>query len=424
MTPWELANLSSAQVALRPASTQVNSGPVTDASDLIPRVIDLMNRNALRIPPYPAVAVRLRRVIARGDYGIGELERIAGEDQSLAATLLRYANSAVYRRVTPTTTLGAAIMRIGATEVARISLALSVGGFAVESGPLAAIRFRVWRQALVAALCCRALAYWRQTDAEEAYVCGLLHDFGRVVAVAGFEDILGRTHDKRVLTEACWTDAVEQVHLKIGLLTAQRWNLSPLLCSVIANHHAPERAGNYRPMVDIVAVSDKLVEALEKEPHPNTSDLMKAAPLRADEAEYMVTILSTVAASVSAIDETTAPPEAEQAAQVSQVARPPSALAPPHKPIELKVGLMRSSGNIPCQGTYLTRDGIVFVGKINIRENSMIRLSVETPKQPLDVWAVVARCEPEGNAHSIEARLFAVAPDLQAAWSRLFASVA
>jgi len=107
----------------------------------------------------PAVAVRLRRVIARGDYGIGELERIAGEDQSLAATLLRYANSAVYRRVTPTTTLGAAIMRIGATEVARISLALSVGGFAVESGPLAAIRFRVWRQALVAALCCRALAY-------------------------------------------------------------------------------------------------------------------------------------------------------------------------------------------------------------------------------------------------------------------------
>jgi hypothetical protein len=109
---------------------------------------------------------------------------------------------------------------------------------------------------------------------------------------------------------------------------------------------------------------------------------------------------------------------------VSQVARPPSALAPPHKPIELKVGLMRSSGNIPCQGTYLSREGIAFVGKISIRENSMIRLSVETPKQPLDVWAVVARCEPEGNAHRIEARLFAVAPDLQAAWSRLFASVA
>jgi len=48
-----------------------------------------------------------------------------------AATLLRYANSAVYRRVTPTTTLGAAIMRIGATEVARSS-GLSVGGFAVR----------------------------------------------------------------------------------------------------------------------------------------------------------------------------------------------------------------------------------------------------------------------------------------------------
>ena len=424
MTAREQPGIFSPQVALRPAAAQVNSRPVADALDLIPRVIDLMNRNALRIPPYPAVAVRLRRVIARGDYGIGELERIAGEDQSLAATLLRYANSAVYRRVTPTTTLGAAIMRIGATEVARIALALSVGGFAVEHGSLAAVRFRVWRQSLVSALCCRALAYWRQTDAEEAYVCGLLHDFGRVVAVCGFEDILARTHDKRVLTEAAWADAAEQVHLKIGILTAQRWNLSPLLSSVIANHHTPERAGTYRAMVDIVAASDKLVEALEKEPHPNTSDLMKAAPLRIDEAEYMVTIMSTVAASVSAIDETTAIPEVEAVEESpSQVARPPSALAPPHKAVELKVGLLRSSGNVACQGTYLSRDGIAFVGKIKIRENSMIRLAVETAKQTLDVWAVVACCEPEGDANRIEARLFAVAPELQAAWTRLYASV-
>jgi HD-like signal output (HDOD) protein len=416
--------LNSAQVVLRPAVPQVSSRPVADASDLIPRVIELMNRNALRIPPYPAAAVRLRRVIARGDYGIGELERIAGEDQTLAATLLRYANSAVYRRVTPTTTLGAAIMRIGASEVARIALALSVGGFAVEHGPLAAIRHRAWRQSLVAALCCRALAYWRQTDAEEAYVCGLLHDFGRVVAVAGFEDVMGRTHDKRVLTEECWAEAVEQVHVKIGLLTAQRWNLSPLLCSVIANHHAPERSGAHRPMVEIVSAADKLGEALEREPHPTTSVLMKAAPLRAEEAEYMVTILSTVAASVSAIDETIAAPEVEPPQNTNQVARPPSALPPPHKPVDMKVSLLRSSGNLPCQGTYLARDGIAFVGKTKIRENSMIRFNVETPKQTLEVWAVVARCEPEGEGHQIEARLFAVAPELQAAWTRLFASVA
>ncbi len=423
MTARELLALSSAEAASRSAAPQVSSPRMADASDLIPRVLDLMNRNALRIPPYPAVAVRLRRVIARGEYGIGELERIAGEDQSLAATLLRYANSAVYRRVTPTSTLGAAIMRIGASEVARIALALSVGGFAVEGGTLARVRCRVWRQALLAALCCRALAYWRQTDAEEAYVCGLLHDFGRLVAISGFEDVMGRTHDKRVLSEACWADAAEQVHLKIGLLTAQRWNLSPLLCSVIANHHTPERSGSYRSMVDIVAAADKLVDALDKEPHPSANDLMKAAHLRVDEAEYMMGILSTVAASVSAIDETTAVPEVEAVPATSQVARPPSALAPPHKPVELKVSLLRSSGNVACQGTYLSREGLAFVGKIKIRENSMIRIAVETPKQTLDVWAVVACCEPEGEANRIEAKLFAVAPELQTAWAQLFASV-
>jgi HD-like signal output (HDOD) protein len=414
--------LTSAELAMRapaPAKTPV----AIDANDLIPRVIDLMNRNALRIPPYPAVAVRLRRVIARGDYGLGELERIAGEDQSLAATLLRYANSAVYRRVTPTTTLSAAIMRIGASEVARIALALSMGGFAVENGPLSPVRHKAWRQALISALCCRALAYWRQIDAEEAYVCGLLHDFGRVVAVAGFEDVLNRTKDKRVLPDQVWVDAVEQLHVKIGLLTAQKWNLSPLLCAVIANHHSPEATGPHRPMVEIVWVADKLCEALEKESHPTTSTLMNAAPLRADEAEYMVTILSTVAASVSAIDETTAKPETEKQTEPDQVVRPPAVLAPPHKAVDLNVSVLRSSGNVPCKGIFITRDGMVFVGRVNIRENSMIRFSVETPKQPLNVWAVVARCESEGEVNRFEVRLFAVAPEIQSAWSSLFASV-
>jgi hypothetical protein len=105
------------------------------------------------------------------------------------------------------------------------------------------------------------------------------------------------------------------------------------------------------------------------------------------------------------------------------VSRPPTALAPPHKAVELSVGLLRSSGNVACRGTYLARDGLAFVGKIKIRENSMIRLAVETPRQPLDVWAVVACCEPEGAESRIEARLFAVPPELQAAWDRLYASV-
>jgi hypothetical protein len=39
------------------------------------------------------------------------------------------------------------------------------------------------------------------------------------------------------------------------------------------------------------------------------------------------------------------------------------------------------------------------------------------------VWAVVASCEPEGDASRLEARLFAVAPELQSAWERLYASV-
>ncbi len=391
------------------------------AADLVPGVIDLMNRNALRVPPYPAVAVRLRRIVAHGSYGITDLERIVGEDSSLAATLLRYANSAAYRRVTPTTTLGAAIMRVGATEVARIAMSLSMNAYATRDGALASVRQAAWQQALISGLCCRALAYWRKTDAEEAYVCGLLHDFGRVVAVSGFEDLLARNHDQRVLPAEEWGRAVEEVHIALGMATAKLWNLSPLLCSVIAHHHDPEAAGEFRTMAELVAASDALVSLLCTSAYPTAEQVVATQHFRPEEAEYMVTLLPTIAAALSAVDETAGGDEGD--GRASQVAQPPTTLPGPHKAFTFTLHILRSTGNSCCQGTYLSRDGLAFLSKTKLRDNSMIRMAVETAREKLELWGVVTLCEPEGAEFHVEAKLFATPPEMQDAWARLFASV-
>ena len=123
-----------------------------DAKDLEALVVDLIKRDNVNIPPYPVVAMRLQRLVGEEDFGMGDLQRVIGGDPVLAATILRYANSAAFRGVTPTSTLEAAITRIGANEVCKIAIATSIGAHAIVTGCLSSLRRRYWRIAMTCAM--------------------------------------------------------------------------------------------------------------------------------------------------------------------------------------------------------------------------------------------------------------------------------
>jgi len=72
-----------------------------DARDLEALVVDLIKRNNVNIPPYPVVAMRLQNLVGSEDFGMGDLQRVIGGDPVLAATILRYANSAAFRGSRP-----------------------------------------------------------------------------------------------------------------------------------------------------------------------------------------------------------------------------------------------------------------------------------------------------------------------------------
>src|SRR6266540_1684124 len=101
--------------------------PQHAAIDLDAAIVDLVSRGAVKIPPYPAVAMKVEQLVRRQDFGLGELTKLVASDQALAADALRLANSAFYSRGTPITSLNAAIGRIGAKEVSRLALASGLG---------------------------------------------------------------------------------------------------------------------------------------------------------------------------------------------------------------------------------------------------------------------------------------------------------
>ena len=119
---------------------------------------DVVSRGDFTVPPYPAVALRLQRLLARDGYGVGEVADVIAADAALAATVLAAANSAQLGAASPITSLSRAVNRLGARTVGSIAIASGVSAVAVTTGVLLDVRFRVWRRGMTCALACQKLA--------------------------------------------------------------------------------------------------------------------------------------------------------------------------------------------------------------------------------------------------------------------------
>jgi HD-like signal output (HDOD) protein len=396
---------------------------MSGARDLEPLVMDLISRDAITVPLHPPVAMRLQKVVATGKYGAADLAKLVGEDQALAATLLRYANSPKYRGIEQITSLHDAITRMGAAEVCRSAFALSFASHATAPGPLAGLRRHWWYQALLSAHVCYQLGDLRGLRRDEAFVCGLLHDFGRAVTLAGFEQLLLERNDDRILPAHLWESSVDRIHVEAGVTLAQRWNLSTLVRAAMALHHRPEDAGVHRKMVEVVAASDGIVAGIEGHAHITSRDMAPVPTLRPDEIVVLTDLVPQLAASVAELDSVTAIEIARTPVR-SQVQKPRTALEGDAKLFRFDLNMARPSGPVAFRGGYISPEGFGFSGLVRLAENSVVRLSIEPEgMKPMAVFARILLCVPEGEAHRMEAQLFGLDRPALAAWSALYESI-
>ena len=233
-------------------------------------ISDLTARGAIDFPPYPAIALRISALVRSGDYGLDELARLVSSDQALASDLLRVANSASYSQGIPTSSIPQAVSRVGADELSRVALASALGATALARGPLANLRRVAWREGLAAALLCRELARTRGLPFDDAFTCGLLHDFGRVIAIGAIERIAAGQRLSRPMSAQFWNAVVDRHHVVLGVTLATRWALPKLVVDAIALHHEePEsdRGAESPDLVGIVRTVDPLVWLLRDRSH-------------------------------------------------------------------------------------------------------------------------------------------------------------
>ena len=193
---------------------------IEDTTRLLAQALDeAVSRGSVRVPPYPSTALQLQAVLAKENYGTAELVEAMRTDQVFTGNLLRLANSPMYRRGSDVANIAGAVLRVGARELTRLAMAAAVTQAASGNG-MFALRRRVWRESLASAVICESLAS-HGVDPGEAFVVGLLHDVGKLLALTTLEEVFARGAAPRMSDEICWAE-VERTHVALGSMLAQR----------------------------------------------------------------------------------------------------------------------------------------------------------------------------------------------------------
>jgi HD-like signal output (HDOD) protein len=389
------------------------------SADLEQAIVALVGSGSVQVPPYPAVAFQIEKLVRSGDFGLDELGKLVSSDQALTVDVLRCANSVVYSRGTPVSSATAAVARVGARDVSRIALASGLAGHASAPGALASIRRRVWVDSLASATLCQALAVPRRLAPDVAFSAGLLHDFGKVIAVACIEDLLARERDQAQRPLEEWEEIVERFHVELGMVMAARWDLPPLISDAVSLHHAPSIKGASNPgLVETVVASDEVTAVLRERTHLAEPDLEATPLLDESEHDLVLRAVERLPQFVASFD-SAASWRPSPAGSAVAAPPPPRRTGPPPPPyaVELSMGSHRQEFKI----LGLANTHLMLSGPAAMPENVLLGMEVKAA-HPVKAFASVKLVWPERGGFTMLVQPYALSGEPLDRWRALVAA--
>lgn len=249
------ANLCNVQFQTSDQTTGVES--LSPYSTTYPRFARMFNQSpceptvesrekatfSFEIPQFSATASQLVDKLNKGDTNVASVVQLIECEPTISSHVLRLANSPIYGASRAITTIGHAIVVLGFRCVAQQAIAAASGALFKSGSDVCDIhRHDTYVQSLAVATTARLVAQQtKRTNPDEAFLCGVIHDVGKLVlfehAGTEYTNILDVSpHEKSLGPEL---DAYGVTHPTLGRQCAMAWSLPHNMCAGIANHHSP-----------------------------------------------------------------------------------------------------------------------------------------------------------------------------------------
>lgn len=243
--------------------------------------VELILAQLETLPTLPSVALRLFEVTTSSRTGAAEVSRLIESDPTLSArilSVLRRSNTGSRAR-----TVDRAVVLLGFNAVRNLALSVQIFEHFSKRMEQGNNRFDwtgFWKHSLAVGCAARLLAgqlppskrvgILQSDGVETAFLCGLLHDLGKVALNACFpksyDRVLHRVESIRGSLTDCEREVFGVDHTLVGKRLAMHWKLPTMVTeSIWLHHHTPANTPtkiNFPQLVQLVQLGDRLVRRM------------------------------------------------------------------------------------------------------------------------------------------------------------------
>ena len=224
----------------------------------IKRVVERIQK----LPTLPEIGRSILSLAADSDVSMEDMSNVINRDPSLAARVLKVANSPFYGMPRQVDSLQLALVILGLEEVRNLALGITLLRVIKDLDTHVSYdRKKFWIHSTGCGIVTRALGQklgfqGKGTD----FVAGLLHDIGKIIIDEYFGSkfvlIFNKTFAHKPPMLVAEREILGESHEMVGEWLAQKWGLPETICDAIEHHH------DFPPPESWPALTDPKIAAL------------------------------------------------------------------------------------------------------------------------------------------------------------------
>jgi HD-like signal output (HDOD) protein len=231
----------------------------------VPACLDPLNPEVklCNLPPFSAAATKLLQLSEMKDVDLRTVQPVLVSDPSLAAEVLRLANSPLFAFTNEIRSVEHAVVLLGLKRVKAIAVAIAMRHY--SGGTDDEAYRRCWEHSLACAVIAEELAEFHDVRKEEGYTAGLLHDIGRVGLLKAYSKaylpVLKTEYEgfeESVALEKCLLGIN---HCQSGSFLGKTWAFPRSLQRVAESHHSAASTSD-SGLMTLIRISCALADGL------------------------------------------------------------------------------------------------------------------------------------------------------------------
>ncbi len=220
----------------------------------------------------PSSTLRISSLLQDVNASTRAIAEAIGYDPAFATRILRAANSPLYMTERRVTTLPGAVLALGNQTINALAIISAAADTFGQSARHAPGVKHLWEHSVATGLLARELSQLLgMRGSEEAFLCGLLHDMGKLLLLRYDAELYSQVLecDDEHLSLRMEQEIYGFTHAQVGALISKRWQLPEEIGYAIYGHHQPSEASQHMFMARLIDVASRIPHAAA---HENMQD--------------------------------------------------------------------------------------------------------------------------------------------------------